>query len=104
MNIRLNYLYRDGANYKQYHSEVFTNAGLLSIEEVENRLRAQLIDGDWFYNHNWDLKDLHVYVWDNEIDHTWHEFDCVELTTELATKGDILELIQKIEAIDRYNI
>ncbi len=99
-NIKLHYLYRDGANYKQYHYEVYTNVQGLSLEEIERRLRAQLIDGEWFYNHNWDLKDLHHHPWDNSIDHTWHEFDCIECTDEppslklwrpRATKGDVSE-------------
>ena len=61
-----------------------------------------MIDGEWFYNHNWVLKDLHHYAWDNSIDHTWHEFDCIEFTEEAATKGDVRELLQLVEAVDRY--
>lgn len=102
MNIKLNYLYRDGANYKQYHYEVYTNLQGLSLEEIERRLREQLIDGEWFYNHNWDLKDLHYHAWDNEIDHTWHEFDCIVLTYEPAAKGDINELLLRVAMVDKY--
>lgn len=101
-NIKLHYLYRDGANYKQYHYEVYCNAQGLSLDEIERRLRAQLIDSEWFYNHNWDLKDLHVHSWDNSIDHTWHEFDCIECTDEAATKGDVVELLLRVEVVDRY--
>lgn len=104
MNIKPNYLYRDGANYKQFHYEVYSNIKAISIDEIEQRLRSQLIEGEWFYNNNWDLKDLHRYEWDNEIDHTWHEFDSIELTIEPATKNDILELLQIIEGIDKYSI
>jgi len=104
MNIKLSYLYRDGGNYKQYHEEVYTNLNALSIEEIETRIRKQLIDGDWFYNHNWDLKDLHLYKWDNEIDHTFHEFDCIEITSEQPTKGDISELLRLIESKDKYSL
>ena len=95
MNIKLNYLYRDGGNYKQYHEEVYTNLNALSIEEIETRIRKQLIDGDWFYNHNWDLKDLHL---------TFHEFDCIEITSEQPTKGDISQLLRLIESKDKYSL
>lgn len=102
MNIKLHYLYRDGANYKQYHYEVYTNMQGLSLEEIERRLREQLIGDEWFYNHNWDLKDLHHHPWDNSIDHTWHEFDCVAYSDEDATKGDVSELIRRVQGVDRY--
>ena len=104
MNIKLNYLYRDGANYKQHHEEIYTNIHVLSIEEIETRIREQLIDGEWFYNHNWNLEDLHRHQWDNEIDHTFHEFDSVEATDEQNTKEDILTLLQLIESKDKYSV
>lgn len=89
MNMEFQYLYRDGANYKQHNSVVFSNAKGYTIQEIENAIKAALIDEMWFYAKKWNLKDLHVYPWDEEIDHTWHEYDCVEETQEAATVGDI---------------
>lgn len=97
MNIKFNYLYRDGANYKQNHSEVFTNREQLSIEEIENAIRSALIDDGWFYADKWGLKDLHLYKWDNTIDHEWHEYDSIEATEESETKGDIANFIEIIQ-------
>ena len=98
MNIKFNYLYRDGANYKQFHSEVFKNHNGLSIEEIETAIRSALIDDGWFYADKWELKDLHLYKWDNSIDHEWHEYDSIEMTDESETKGDIADFINLIIA------
>jgi hypothetical protein len=97
MNLKLIYLYRDGANYKNWHEEVFSNVGNVSLETINARLREKLIDGTWFYVDKWNLKDLHFDRWDNEIDHLWHEFDNLEETDELATRGDISQFILRIE-------
>ena len=97
MNIQFSYLYRDGANYKQFHSVVFANTENLSIEEIERRIRLSLIDEMWFYADKWKLEDLHHYKWDNEIDHTWHEYESIEPTEAEVTNGDIADFLQHIE-------
>jgi hypothetical protein len=97
MNIKFNYLYRDGANYKQNHSEVFSNREEHTIEEIGKAIRSALIDDGWFYADKWGLKDLHLYKWDNTIDHEWHEYDCIEMTEESATVGEISDFIKLIQ-------
>ena len=97
MNIKFEYLYRDGANYKQRNSVVFSNTKGKTIQEIENAIKAALIDEVWFYANKWNLKDLHVYLWDEEIDHSWHEYDFIEETEENATNGDIEDFISLIE-------
>lgn len=97
MNIKFNCRYRDGANYKQNSTEVFSNRRDLRLEEIEIAIKSALIDECWFYANKWNLKDLHFYKWDNEIDHEWHEFDFIEETKEDATIGDIYDFIRLIE-------
>jgi len=99
MNIRLNYLYRDGANYKNYHSEVFTNATNMPVPMILERIRSYLIEGEWFVAKEWNLKDLHSFKWDVDIDHNWHEFDCVEETGDEPTQIDILLFLKAIAAM-----
>lgn len=100
MNIKLSYLYRDGGNYKQFNDEIFTNTNNLEITFVQQEVKKCLIDGEWFYVDQWGLKDMHVHPWDNEIDHTWHEFDYLEETNEKPTTTmDISELLAKIMAL-----
>lgn len=97
MNVKFYYLYRDGANYKQNHFEVFSNIEGLTLEEIENAIRSVLIDDGWFYADKWKLKDLHLYKWDDSIDHEWHEYDFVETTEEDAKNGDISDFIKLIQ-------
>jgi hypothetical protein len=96
MNIKFNYQYRDGANYKNCHSEVFSNARTLSIEEVQKRIQSVVIEGEYFIASDWQLKDLHSHLWDEEIDHNWHEFVSVEETSSEATKEDISVFLKRI--------
>jgi len=104
MNIKFHYLYRDGGNYKQNHFEVFSNRSELSIEEIDTAIRSALIEGGWFYADKWKLKDLHVYKWDESIDHNWHEFDFIENTDEDSTIGDISEFIRLIQMSVAHNV
>ena len=97
MNIKLHYLYRDGGNYKNNHFEIFSNKNRLSVQNIEAGIKPCLIDETWFYVDKWELKDLHSFPWDNEIDHTFHEFDSIEETEEDATKEDIAGFLTQIK-------
>ncbi len=84
-NIQFNYMYRDGANYKNHDEVIFSNPDGLSLEFVDATIRGQLIDGEWFYVERWKMKDLHFPKWDGDIDVLWHEFKSTEYTDEEAT-------------------
>jgi hypothetical protein len=98
-NIAFSYLYRDAGNYKQYNTVVFTNAAKIALDVIRTQVKACLIDGEWFYVDRWQLKDLHFDTWDNELDHTWHEFDDVKQTDEPATHGDVNHFLNLIESV-----
>lgn len=59
MNIKLSYLYRDGANHKNYHEVIFSNSKSIKCNYVEELIREVLIDGKWFYCKEWNLPDMH---------------------------------------------
>lgn len=84
-NILFSYLYRDGANYKNYGEVVFANPTNLSLTTIKETIESKLLDGEWFYAHKWNLPDLHFEKWDIEIDHTFHEFEGVEETDRAPT-------------------
>ncbi len=44
-NIRLEYLYRDYANYKNHGYVIFSNHQGISLAEIEHHLRAKMLDG-----------------------------------------------------------
>ena len=93
MSISLSYLYRDGANYKNYNEVIFDNPNNLKVQVIEATIREKLIDGQWFSANSWALPDMHFkeYAWDSEIDHDWHEFNGVEETVEQATDNNSIE-------------
>ncbi len=82
-NIRFRYLYRDASNYKQHGEAIFTNAGHLSLLEIETRIRASLRDGEFFIARQAHLEEFFFDVLD-EDDHPWHEFSLMEATTDPA--------------------
>lgn len=100
-NIKFNYLYRDGGNYKNYSSVIFANPDNIDLAELEALIKSKLIYGEWFYVNEWKLPDLHFGVWDNEIDHTFHEFESVEYTDEAANVE--ISLADFTAAMERAN-
>jgi len=84
-NIQFNYLYRDGGNYKKSGFAIFANPDNIALLELEALIRSKLIDHEWFYVDQWKLPDLHFDTWDNELDHTFHEFESIEYTEEAIT-------------------
>ena len=83
-NIKLSYLYRDAANYKNFGSVILKENNNFPIHQINALIQSKLIDGRWFYAGQWQLPDLHFNSWDDETDHTFHEFECVEQTNEPA--------------------
>jgi hypothetical protein len=101
MNIRFNYLYRDAGNYKQYSSVVFNNPNDRDPSEIEQTIRAALIDGEFFDARQWQLPDLRVGEYDDELDHEWHEFESVEETGDDGTQLSIEEFLNRIRQLQR---
>jgi hypothetical protein len=103
-NIALSYMYRDGGNYKNHNSVIFGNPDKCVLGQIEPVIRSRLIDGGWFYIQNWGLKDLHFDKWDDEIDHTFHEFEGIEYTDEQPTdERTILVFLEQILSRDVFN-
>ncbi|WP_413670619.1 hypothetical protein ACEN9X_12165 [Mucilaginibacter sp. Mucisp86] len=99
-NIKFNYLYRDGANYKNLKSIIFNNPENITLSTVQNLIQAKLMGGEYFYANDWQVPDLHFSTWDNELDHTFHEFESVEYTDELADEGaDIALFINILQTV-----
>ena len=93
MNILFCYRYRDGANYKQYNEIVFSNPLNREVQEIESIIREKLIDGLWFVADNWQIPNqfFKEYMWNNEVDHNWHEFAGIKQTAESITEKNTVE-------------
>ncbi|HEY4194096.1 MAG TPA: hypothetical protein VGM63_01065, partial [Mucilaginibacter sp.] len=97
-NIKFSYLYRDSANYKKFDWVIFNNASFISIKELETFIRSKLIYGEWFYGDQLKLPELLLDTFNFRIDPTWHEFESVELTTDLPTSA--LSLVEFIALVN----
>lgn len=74
--IRFNYLYRDSGNYKKFGSKIFSNPDQLTIEEIEQKLRQNLIGQEYFYPEKVGIKRFKFHrVLD---DYSWYEFESIE--------------------------
>jgi hypothetical protein len=95
-NIKLTYLYRNAANYKQYGSVVLTNSNNISTDLVADIINRNLIDGEYFDADAWGVPPL-FFDNKNEDDHNWHEFETVEITKEPPYSNVAIEnLLDKI--------
>ena len=110
-NVAFHYLYRDASNYKLHGTTIFTNETFMPIEEVENQIRSLLTDGEFFIARQVLIEERFFDVLHEEVDHVWHEFDQVEITTEPAfdpenwnqhnEKRDITEFIGELDRANR---
>ncbi len=93
MNIKFCYIYRDGANYKNYNEIIFSNPNSQKTLEIEKFIQEKLIDGKWFYCKEWNVPDMHFreFGYDSEIDVDWHEFEAIEETTEGTSQQNSIE-------------
>ncbi|AYL98048.1 hypothetical protein [Mucilaginibacter celer] len=100
-NIKFNYLYRDASNYKNFNSIIFNNQQNIELSVLDELIRSKLISHHWFYVHEWQVPDLHFNTWNNELDHTFHEFESIEYTDEAAnSEKDLTSFTQMLEKLN----
>ena len=89
--IRFNYLFRDSGNYKKFGSKKFSNPDQLTIEEIEQKIRQNLIDQAYFYPDQVDIKKFkfHRYL----DDYSWYEFDSIEVLSNIDYADKKMESI-----------
>jgi hypothetical protein len=101
-NIKFNYLYRDAGNYKIYGEEIFSNPDGISVQEIETKIKAALIDGEFFEPEVWGIKPLRFDEWNDDLDHGWNEFESVEETND--GQRDMRSITQFIEAVSAVKV
>lgn len=84
-NIKLNYLYRDAGNYKLHGVTIFANPENLLVSEIEREIKSRLIDGEFFEPLKWKLAPLDFEQWNDGLDHFWHEYESIQITSEEPT-------------------
>lgn len=88
--IRFNYLYRDSGNYKKFGSKLFSNPNGLTSNEIEQNIRQNLIDQEYFYPEQVGIKKFKFHL--NLDDYSWYEFESVEILININNNDQSKEL------------
>ena len=98
-NTRIDYMYRDAGNWKQYPEMPFIVAGALTDEEID-RLRGTLVENDNFVAGQVGMDALQGQVTPGTDDHGYCEVEDITLTDDAPTYGHCTaqELLARFEA------
>jgi hypothetical protein len=83
-NVRFQYLYRDGSNYKKWGEVIFSNADDMSLERILKSLQQSFSDEGLFIAHQVRISEVFLAgeYSISEDDHCFHEFADVEVTLD----------------------
>jgi len=89
--IYFNYLHRDSGNWKKFGSKKFSNTEQLTLEEIEQKIRENLIDQAYFFPDQVGIKKFkfHRYI----DDYSWYEFDSIEVLSNIDHSDKKMESI-----------
>lgn len=102
--IRFNYLHRDSGNWKKFGSKKFSNTEQLTLEEIDQKIRKNLIDQEYFYPDQVGIKKFrfHRYL----DDYSWYELVSVETMgnanpsrKELESIGSFLVKLHRMKSL-----
>ena len=82
MNVRLEYLYRDAGNFKNWGEVVFSNPHDIPADTIASLVDQVLIDRVFFVAAKVDVPDLHFAEHIEELDHGWHEIHTFRTTED----------------------
>lgn len=99
MNIRMEYLYRDAGNYKNWGEVVFANPNRVPVSDVEKLVAADLFERHYFLAESVGLPDLHFPDHNLELDHDWHEFHAFAETEKIPDDAQGRNVEQLIECL-----
>jgi hypothetical protein len=98
INLRFEYLHRDGGNYKIFGSIIIKNINKISPSNATVLLEKELIDGEYFYPKMAKIPLFEEHKEDSEFFTDWYEFDKFSLTDE--TPSDSLSLKEFIKSFE----
>lgn len=100
MNVVLEYIYRDAGNYKNWQAVTFSNKHNLNLSDLEQSIKAELIDGLYFIAEQLELPTAYFEDHDPELDHNCHEYSELKATNQPVTdrsKRDISDFLRQIK-------
>jgi hypothetical protein len=89
--IRFNYLHRDSGNWKKFGSKLFANPDQLTLEEIEQKIRKNLIDQEYFYPDQVGIKKFKFHRYSD--DYSWYEFQSVEIIHSIEPRKKVVKVI-----------
>jgi len=101
-NIRFNYLYRDGSNFRSVGEVVFSNPDNLSTNFIENKLVLLFLPDKLFIASQIFIPEVFLFI-DGKMtssDHCYHEFDSIEICKDEETDRrhrSILDFLDDVE-------
>jgi hypothetical protein len=100
-NIRFEYLYRDGSNYKKWSEVVFSNPDNVRIERIAKQLNEAFMQDGLFIAHQVRVPEVFLAAEDHltEDDHCFHEFAEVTETAEMPSdlhRRSISEFLREV--------
>jgi hypothetical protein len=103
MNLKFDYLYRDGANYKNCGSMILTGCPE-NLSEFQAKLRETMENGEYFIASQVGVPEVFLYIGEYNVDdddHSWHEFSGLTETgeepTSQTTPDEFLQKFQKAQ-------
>ena len=99
MNLRMDYLYRDAGNYKNWGEVVFANPNRVPAIDAEKLVVAELFERQYFFAESVGLPDLHFPEHNLELDHCLHEFHAIAETEEVPDDFQGRNIEQLIESL-----
>ena len=99
-NVKFNYLYRDGSNYKNWAAIVFRNPEQIGIGEITEHLEKSFDDYLFIAR---QIRIPEVFSFPdgklNSDDHCYHEFYNTEITDEAANDAEDRSIVQLLAQV-----
>ena len=98
INLRFEYLHRDGGNYKIFGSIIIKNIDKISPLKATALVEKILIDTEYFYPKEAKIPLFEEHTKDSKFFTDWYEFDKFSLTDENPSDSRSLkEFIKSLE-------
>ena len=106
-NIKFNYLYRDGSNFKSWGEVIFSNPENLTANEIETKLLNAFLPDKQFIASQISIPEKFLFANGKftKYDHCYHEFDCVEICQENPTddlERSIANFLKTVESTSKH--
>jgi hypothetical protein len=104
INIKFNYLYRDGSNYKSWGEVVFANPENLTLDEIDRRLVDAFLPDKLFIASQISIPEKFLFLDGkfSKYDHCYHEFDRVEICQKYSIDSlgrSVTDILREVEFV-----